>query len=122
MEKTVEDYFPSRFLKSDDVKADTPVTISKIEEEKVGEDMKPIVYFEETDKGLVLNVTNARKIADIVGSDKISEWPGNKITLHTVLVNYRKEEVPAIRVKALATAGATASASHDYKEDWRYAG
>lgn len=99
MKETIGDYFPSKFLKADDVKAETAVTISELKEEKVGEDTKPVIYFEEVDKGLALNKTNSLKIAKILGSDKPIDWPGKKITLYTALVTYKSEEVPAIRVK-----------------------
>lgn len=99
MKESIGEYFPSKFLKADDVKVDTTVTISELKEEKVGEDTKPVIYFEEVDKGLVLNKTNSLKIAKILGSDKPIDWPGKKIVLCTALVTYKSEEVPAIRVK-----------------------
>jgi len=99
MKESIGDYFPSKFLKADDVKGEQPVTISELKEEKVGEDTKPVIYFEEVDKGLVLNKTNSLKIAKILSSDKPIDWPGKKIVLYTALVTYKSEEVPAIRVK-----------------------
>ncbi len=113
MKESIGEYFPSKFLKADDVKADTAVTISELKEEKVGEDTKPVIYFEEVDKGLVLNKTNSLKIAKLVGSDKPIDWPGKKIVLCTALVTYKSEEVPAIRVKAAGESPAVNSSLID---------
>ena len=53
----------------------------------------------EIDQGLVLNVTNARSIADMHGGDT-DEWTGKKITLCKVRVDFAGKVVNAIRVVA----------------------
>jgi len=117
MKESIGEYFPSKFLKADDVKAETAVTISELKEEKVGEDTKPVIYFEEVDKGLVLNKTNSLKIAKVLGSDKPIDWPGKKVVLCTALVTYKSEEVPAIRVKEfIPAAGQPPAASFSPEE------
>ena len=55
-----DDYFPSNFFKADDF-ANGPVTltITDIQPGKnAGRKAKPVVFFKEDRRGLVLNVTN----------------------------------------------------------------
>jgi hypothetical protein len=42
---------------------------------------KPVVYFKETKKGVVLCKTLAYQVADILGSTDTSTWAGQQITL-----------------------------------------
>ena len=60
--------FPSKYLKASDFDdVDTSCTIKRVAMEHIGQDKdeppKPIVYFEEMDKGLVCNKTNPSAIA-----------------------------------------------------------
>lgn len=116
MKKTIGEYFPSKFLKAQDIKGETPLTISDLKEETLREksDPQPVLYFEETDKGLVLNLTNSNKLIQILSSDNPHDWFGRKITLITALVSFKGEEVPAIRVKAFVPKKADANASASY--------
>lgn len=65
------DYYPSRWLKSDDIPTgeDLILTIKDISHEPVGEDqeMKLILSFEEHDKELCLNKTNAGTLEKLFG-------------------------------------------------------
>lgn len=60
--------------------------------------MKPIVYFTGFNKGLVLNKTNNKKLIEILGTET-DNWNGKKVRLYTIVVPYKGEEVPAIRIK-----------------------
>lgn len=115
MKETTDEYFPSRWLKAEDFEDDKEVsaTISEIKEEKVGEDTKPVVYFTELEKGLVLNKTNSTKIAQGLGK-RFSDWPGSTVVLVTANVMYKSELVPCIRVKKAVKA---ASSFHSKMED-----
>ena len=42
----------------------------------------PVVRFEQTPKGLVLNRTNAKRITDLAGTNKLGQWGGIRVTLH----------------------------------------
>ena len=77
--------FPSKYLKHYDIADGETVTISEVKVEEVGQDKqeKPVLYFNEHDKGAILNVTNARAIAKVYG-DEEGEWPGKKLTLVTI--------------------------------------
>jgi hypothetical protein len=92
--------FPSKFLSAGDIEDDDPVvTISEIKREKIGDDSKIVVYFEEMDKGLVLNKTNATSISQVLNSDETNDWIGQKIGLFTTMVEFNGRQTEAIRVK-----------------------
>lgn len=80
---TIDDLFPSRFIKSADIgDTDMVLTISKVEIEDLGygdaKDTKPVVYFQEIEKGLVLNKTNGETIVKLYGRE-IAGWSGKKL-------------------------------------------
>lgn len=59
----------------------------------------PVLYFEKSPKGFVLNKTNERILKLVLGKD-ISKWPGNKITLGVGFVAaFGERDVPVIRVQ-----------------------
>lgn len=101
---TVADFFPSKYLEANDLKGkDFILTISRIDADmftdNTGHDVrKPILYFQEAKKGLVLNKTNARAIADMYG-ETIEEWVGKKVTLGTAWVDAFGKQTEAIRVR-----------------------
>ena len=101
---TVSDAFPSNFLKAIDLSNRTvKVTISKVVFEEIGQnkDKKPVMYFENVKKGLVLNKTNAVEIAATHG-DQMEGWTGKEIELFSTMVPYQGQNVAAIRVRAVA--------------------
>ncbi len=99
--------FPSKYLKADaDVDDDGRIfTIKGVKVENVGKDddaeSKPVVYFEETDKGLVLNKTNANFIVTILGDDDTDAWKGQQITLIATDVEYQGKLLRGIRVRRI---------------------
>lgn len=97
---SIGDYFPTKYLRAADIKVDTTVTIARIEDAIMGDDTKPVVFFSEFEKGLVLNKTNGLHIAQLLGSEKFSEWVGKQITLCQMPVQFKGEVIQAIRVKA----------------------
>ena len=114
--------FPSNYLKASDLGESQPiVTIDRVEIEPVGRDkeMKPVVYFQGKTKGIVLNKTNAKKIAELASSPNTEDWRGVQIKLYATEVEFGGEHVEAIRVKA-ATNGAARRpapvAQHDDEE------
>ena len=97
----VSDAFPSNYLKASDLQGNNVVaTISHVVMEDVGDDHKPIVYFQGKKKGLVLNKTNANNIVVLHG-DEMDAWVGKQITLFPAMVDYQGRTVEAIRVKAV---------------------
>ena len=77
--------FPSRYLKAADLDAGPQIfTIRELVTEEIGQgndrQVKPILYFQDRDKGLVLNVTNTRAIQDAYGAET-DDWLGKEIEL-----------------------------------------
>jgi len=93
------DVFPSKYLKAADLGSSEPVvTIREVTMESLGEDTKPVVYFEGKEKGVVLNKTNWNAIADITGEEDCDDWAGHKIRLFVAKVEYQGKRVPSIRI------------------------
>ena len=103
---TVSEAFPSNYLKAADLNNRTiKVAINMVVFEEIGQnkESKPIVYFEKVQKGLVLNKTNAVEIAATHG-DQMEGWTGKEIELFSQMVPFQGQNVPAIRVRAVAEA------------------
>lgn len=62
---------------------------------------KPIVYFQETEKGLALNATNGKTIATLYGP-MVEDWSGKKITLYASRTTMGSEEVDCVRIRPQA--------------------
>lgn len=71
---------------------------------------KPVVYFQETDKGLALNATNGKTIAALYGV-MVEDWQGKKITLYRSRTTMGSEEVDCVRVRPQAPKAAKAAAA-----------
>lgn len=93
-------FFPSRWLSAEDL-GDKAVKaiITGLKKEEVGQDNKPVVYFLGFTKGLVLNKTNTNKLIELFGKDT-DGWANKDVELYPVVVPYRGDEVPAIRLRA----------------------
>jgi len=92
--------FPSDYLKAADIPAGrrVTVTIENVTIEKLGEDTRPVVYFNGKEKGLVLNKTNANMICEIAKSEETEDWRGIQITLYSTKVDFQGRRVDALRV------------------------
>ncbi len=103
---TVDEAFPSNWLKAADLNNRTiKVKIDKVVFEEIGQnkDKKPVMYFEKVQKGLVLNKTNATTIGATHG-EIMEAWTGKEIELFSMMVPFQGQNVPAIRVRAVAEA------------------
>jgi hypothetical protein len=93
----------SNFLTKNDVPKPTLVTITEITEEEIGQekDLKFVMYFDEFEKGLVLNWTNAEVIAESLDEKDMDAWPGGKLVLYfDPNVSYAGKKVGGLRVRA----------------------
>ena len=97
----------SNYLTKHDVTPDILVTIKgDLVEENLAmegkpEELKHVLYFEEYEKGIVLNSTNAQLIALIVGSENTEDWDGHRIVLYNdPNVSFAGKLVGGIRVRA----------------------
>lgn len=105
----MDDAYPSKYLKADvDVPEDGQVvmTIDRVTMELLGKGKdaqeKPVVYFLETEKGLVLNKTNWKLIGQALGNDDTDSWDGKKIALYSADVQFGEEMTRGIRVSSRA--------------------
>jgi hypothetical protein len=101
----VSDIFHGDSLKAADLKGkDVTVTIegwSVKEFETDGRaDKKIELRFQETDRTLVLNKTNAGSIVDMLDQDDLDLWKGSWITMYPTQTDYAGKRVDCIRIKA----------------------
>jgi hypothetical protein len=95
----VSEAYPSDFLKAVDIgNNQVRVLISHVEMRDLGDDEKPVVFFQNKKKGVVLNVTNANAIAQYYGDD-MDLWAGKPIVLFTMMVSFQGRMQPGIRVR-----------------------
>ena len=101
----VTDLYPSKseWLKCEDVPDEgLTATIDSYEIKDFNNDgkrdRKPVLYFREDIKALVLNKTNAGTITTLVGSDELDDWIGHKITMVPREVEFAGKQVWAIRI------------------------
>ena len=99
----INDAFPSKYLKASDLpeSGSQSFVIEKVTIEEIGKEkeQKPVLHFEDENKGMVCNKTNARTIAKVTGSDEFEDWPGKTISLYRAEVEFGGEMVESIRVK-----------------------
>ena len=77
--------YPSKYLKGDDVEVGETCLIKEVRDELVGtaQELKPVVYFDEYPKGVILNKTNAKALVKVFGDDEML-WPGKRVVVTTV--------------------------------------
>lgn len=103
----INNAFPSKWLKSGDIPedADLVLTINKVEVKEVGQgeeaEQKPVIFFNETDKGMVLNKTNAGTISKLY-TPETDAWIGNRIALFATEVDFGGNQTLAIRIRMKA--------------------
>jgi hypothetical protein len=95
--------FPSKYLKAQDC-AETPtLTIKKVAFEDVGQGAdvkrKLVASFVERDQRLVLNVTNATTIAELLGSEDYDTWGGRRIKLIASRTTYQGKATACVRIE-----------------------
>lgn len=77
----------NRFFKADSLKVSGPVTltIDRVDSEELENDgkkaHKPIVYFKEDPRGVVLNGTRYDACSEIFGGPNTDKWVGGRIEL-----------------------------------------
>lgn len=85
--KTVSELFPSKYLSADDLRGQAyKLTIAAVEFVQIhdryeGDITKAALRFQGAQKLLILNITQARAIAEIAASETFSEWVGKSILL-----------------------------------------
>lgn len=97
--------FPSKFLKASDLHGkEVRVEIFDVRMEDVagdGSEEKPVVYFKDKQKGLVLNKTNAGKLEVHFGDDT-DDWLGKTILIYPDVTQFQGKTVDCLRVRVPA--------------------
>lgn len=95
----INESFPSSWLKASDLQGrEVSLTISHVVAEDISGDHKPVMYFQSTDRGLVLNKTNSYRIAADYGQET-DNWRGKPIVLYSEKVTFQGRMVDGIRVR-----------------------
>lgn len=91
--------FPSEYLRAADLQGrNIRVTISHVEMRDVGDDNKPVLFFQGKEKGVVMNKTNSNNIAAAYGDDT-DGWGGKEVVLYEAMVDFQGRSVAAIRIR-----------------------
>ena len=95
--------FPSNYVKASDLNGKPcPLTIRTCVLEELGQgndkEKKPVLYFQERQKGLVLNKTNANVIANAYGK-MTEDWEGKTVEVYPARVEFKGNLVDAIRIR-----------------------
>ena len=99
--------FPSKYLKAEDeifdggevVATIKEVVLESLKSRERGEENKPVMYFKELPKGLILNKTNWGICERLFNSDDSDDWLNERVLLTTVDVDAFGDVVKAIRIK-----------------------
>lgn len=99
----INEAFPSKYLSAADLQG-RPATVrmGEVVAEVLDRENKMVLYFQGKKKGMVLNKTNATKIAELHG-EETNDWYDKAIELYSAEVDYQGRTVDAIRVRAART-------------------
>ena len=113
--------FPRRYATGEDLRGKAvTVTIAKVTQEKMHpqpnapEVERWVVFFKETQKGVILSRTLAYQIAEAIGDEETDHWIGNQITLYPQSMTVAGKHVIAIRARAVAKGVAEESQADGY--------
>lgn len=96
--------YPTNYLKCVDFRGkDVTMTIKKVQSEEIQGHggkikKKAVLYFNETEKMIILNKTNGKEIAKSL-SKETDIWIGKRITFFPTKTKFGKEMVDCIRVR-----------------------
>jgi hypothetical protein len=110
---TYDEWFPSNFLKADDLDDGSMVlTIADIHQEKMQDgNSKPCVSFKEDKRALVLNVTNKNILKLLTKSNDPADAIGLRIMLVQVEAEYQGKPCKALRIRKPPALGGAAEQS-----------
>ncbi len=101
----------SKFLTKEDVTPDVLVTVATCIEQNVAMESQPVemkytLTFQELEKPLVLNFTNASLMAGITGREDTEDWIGAKVVLYNdPTIMFAGKMTGGIRVRAPQQSG-----------------
>jgi len=102
----VNEMFPSRYIAGSDLNGKVwTLAIRDVRAEPMFDARakkrvdKYVIYFERAHKGVILNRTMAEQIAAALGSDEVTTWTGQKISLYTETVTAFGEQHVVVRFR-----------------------
>lgn len=101
----INDYFPSSWLRSEDLDGPTIVTIIQVRDVKFpgqrgeADQVKPVLVLREFERGMVINKTNFLALTKITGKSSTEEWVGFQVQLRVERVPAFGDVVDAIRIR-----------------------
>lgn len=101
---------------------DRTVVIKRVKGGEVGgqdgrkKQRKILVFFEQFEKAMVLNVTNAKTIAGMYGND-VRGWLNKRVTLYATTTKFSGEVVDCIRIRPTIPTGETSENQPDRPMD-----
>ena len=119
MTTAIDDFdalYGSKYLSAADLKGQRPrrkigkVEVVDLKEKDGSTRRKFVLYFENEDKSLVLNKTNATKLAMAFGKDN-HEWIGALVELYAEMTSLGKEGVRLQPLRSIAKPGTAPSPS-----------
>jgi hypothetical protein len=101
---TLNDAFPSKYLKATDLAEPAIATIKLAELERIKgfdgkEQPKVVLYFAKKLKPLPLNRTNFESVGDICGSYDSDDFPGTKIELYATKTSMNGKVMDCVRIR-----------------------
>jgi hypothetical protein len=102
-ESDFDDLYGNKYYSVSDLHGQTPhhrigkVVLAELKEKDGSTKRKYLIYFEGVEKALVLNKTNAQKLAAAFGKD-YSKWIGKEVELYAEMTGLGKE---GVRVRPL---------------------
>lgn len=97
----VSEVFPGKYMKAADLQGqEYSVTIDNCVMERVveNEPEKVILYFSNSERGMVCNKTNALELASVYGDD-MDLWRGKPAMLYTAKVQFNGKMVDGLRLR-----------------------
>lgn len=101
-------YYPSPWMRADDLPVEGgDFTITGVDDEIVGRDeqLKPALGFKETEKRLLLNITQYTALIRLIGDDDVDKWAGTRVKLVPVTQTIKnkkagtEEDIRTIRIE-----------------------
>lgn len=116
-------YFDYRFISAEELDGkEVILTITGIERDEVysptarAKEKKAALKFKETEKLVILNATNARKITEILGSAQVETWFGKRICLYPLAIQAFGQNVDAIRIKKVPASAPKDTPAPEFKQ------
>ena len=96
----------------DDQELIVTIKSAKYEEvtgEKGRKDKCIVLYFQEIDKGMVMNVTNSKRITLLYNTPVVEQWYGKRIQLYAEQTSLKGEPIMGLRVREFVPKDAAAT-------------